>query len=290
MRITNSILHRTALGGVTRGLSNLEEATRKVTSGLRVERPSDDPVATSGIMRSSSGLRAIDQYLRNLSTAESRLAVEDDVLNQLGNVLSRARELGVGQGTDTATTQTRLSARVEVNGLIETVRALGNSRLGEAWVFGGDEAHRPPFSEDPLVPLPGGEGAVEIAAGQTVQTAHSAQTIFADTGALDALARLAGALEQDSRPAIAEALVDLEAAFSSVQQLVGEVGGRLNRVDVARENLTALDTSLRTHRSDLQDIELEEAMSDLVRQQVAYQTALASNARILSLNLTDYLR
>ncbi len=290
MRITNSILHRTALGGVTRGLSNLEEATRKVTSGLRVERPSDDPVATSGIMRSSSGLRAIDQYLRNLSTAESRLAVEDDVLNQLGNVLSRARELGVGQGTDTATSQTRLSARVEVNGLIETVRALGNSRLGEAWVFGGDEAHRPPFSEDPLVPLPGGEGAVEIAAGQTVQTAHSAQTIFADTGALDALARLAGALEQDSRPAIAEALVDLEAAFSSVQQLVGEVGGRLNRVDVARENLTALDTSLRTHRSDLQDIELEEAMSDLVRQQVAYQTALASNARILSLNLTDYLR
>lgn len=290
MRITNSILHRTALGGVTRGLSNLEEATRKVTSGLRVERPSDDPVATSGIMRSSSGLRAIDQYLRNLSTAESRLAVEDDVLNQLGNVLSRARELGVGQGTDTATAETRLSARVEVNGLIETVRALGNSRLGEAWVFGGDEAHRPPFSEDPLVPLPGGEGAVEIAAGQTVQTAHSAQTIFADTGALDALARLATALEQDSRPAIGEALVELESAFGSVQQLVGEVGGRLNRVDVARENLTALDTSLRTHRSDLQDIELEEAMSDLVRQQVAYQTALASNARILSLNLTDYLR
>lgn len=290
MRITNSILHRTALGGVTRGLSNLEEATRKVTSGLRVERPSDDPVATSGIMRSSSGLRAIDQYLRNLSTAESRLAVEDDVLNQLGNVLSRARELGVGQGTDTATAETRMTARVEVNGLIETVRALGNSRLGEAWVFGGDEANRPPFSEDPLVPLPGGEGAVEIAAGQTVQTAHSAQTIFADTGALDALARLASALEQDSRPAIAEALVELESAFSSVQQLVGEVGGRLNRVDVARENLTALDTSLRTHRSDLQDIELEEAMSDLVRQQVAYQTALASNARILSLNLTDYLR
>lgn len=290
MRITNSILHRTALGGVTRGLSNLEEATRKVTSGLRVERPSDDPVATSGIMRSSSGLRAIDQYLRNLSTAESRLAVEDDVLNQLGNVLSRARELGVGQGTDTATAQTRLSARVEVNGLIETVRALGNSRLGEAWVFGGDEANRPPFSEDPLVPLPGGEGAVEIAAGQTVQTAHSAQTIFSDTGALDALASLASALEQDNRPAIAEALVELEEAFGSVQQLVGEVGGRLNRVDVARENLTALDTSLRTHRSDLQDIELEEAMSDLVRQQVAYQTALASNARILSLNLTDYLR
>lgn len=290
MRITNSILHRTALGGVTRGLSNLEEATRKVTSGLRVERPSDDPVATSGIMRSSSGLRAIDQYLRNLSTAESRLAVEDDVLGQLGNVLSRARELGVGQGGDTATTDTRRAARVEVEGLIETVRSLGNSRLGEAWVFGGDESHRPPFSEDPLVPLPAGEGALEIAAGQTVQAAHSAQTIFSDTGALDALANLSTALEQDSRPAIAAALQQLEQAFSSVQNLVGEVGGRMNRVDVARENLTALDLSLRTHRSDLQDVELEEAISTLVRQQVAYQTALASNARILSLNLTDYLR
>ena len=31
-------------------------------------------------------------------------------------------------------------------------------------------------------------------------------------------------------------------------------------------------------------------MSDLVRQQVAYQTGAGLQARILSLNLTDYLR
>ena len=290
MRITNAILQRTALGGVTRGLSSLEEATRKATSGLRIERPSDDPVATTGIMQSSSSLRAIDQYLRNLSTAESRLAVEDDVLAQLSDLLSRAREVGVGQGGDTATAQTRQAARLEVDGLLESVRSLGNTRLGEAWVFGGDEAHRPPFGDDPLQPLPEGDGSLEVAAGRLVQTAHSARTIFSDSGALDALTALSEALDQDDRSAIATALQGLEGAHSAVQSLVGEVGARMNRVDVARENLTALDLNLRTYRSDLQDIELEEAISNLVRQQVAYQTALAANARILSLNLTDYLR
>lgn len=290
MRITNSILHRTALGAVTRNLQGLEEAARRATRGLRVERASDDPVATTGIMQSSSGLRAIDQYLRNLAAAESRLAVEDDVLAQLSEILARGRELGVGQMGDTANHETRLITRGEVEGLLESVRALGNTRLGEAWVFGGDQAHRPPFGDDPTLPLPGGEPLLEVAAGRFVPAAHSARTIFQDTGALAALGALSEALERDDQEGIAAALRGLETAHSSVQALVGEVGARMNRVEVARENLSALDLNLRAYRSDLQEVELEEAISTLIRRQVAYETALAANARILSLNLTDYLR
>jgi len=290
LRITNAILHRTGLSGVTRSLEGLEEATRRAVSGKRVERPSDDPVAVTGILRASGGLRAIDQYLRNLAVAGSRLAVEDDVLGQLSELLARGRELGVGQAGDTAGAGSRSIAAAEVRMLVDAARTLGNTRLGDAWVFGGDEAHRPPFDDDPTRALPVGEPLLEVGTGTWVPGAHSARTIFGDTGALDALEVLAQALEGNDREGIAVALTGLDAAFGSVQRLVGEVGARMNRVDVARENLSALELNLRTYRSDLEEVEMEEAISTLIRRQVAYQAALAANARILSLNLTDYLR
>lgn len=290
MRITNSILQRTAVGGVARGLQQLEEATRRVTTGLRVERPSDDPAATSAILSASGSLRAIEQYTRNLAAAGSRLAVEDDVLGQLGDLLARARELGVGQAGDTATPATRQGARREVDAILDSVRALGNTRLGDSWVFGGDEPHRPPFSDDPARPVPGGEAVLEVGPGRYLPGAHSARTIFGDTDVMDTLAALSEALDSDDRPAIAAALGRLDSAQASVQELVAEVGARANRTEVTRENLAALEFNLRVQRSDLQEVELEEAISKLVRQQVGYQTALAANARILSLNLTDYLR
>lgn len=290
MRITNSILHRTAGAGVARGLQQLEEATRRATTGLRVERPSDDPAATSAILTASSSIRAIEQYRRNLSAAESRLAVEDDVLWQLSDLVSRARELGVGQSGETATAATRRGARLEVDGILESVRNLGNIRLGETWVFGGDEPHRPPFGDDPGLPIPGGDAVLEVGPGRYLPGAHSARTVFQDTGVMAGLSALSDALERDDQPAIAGALRQLDAAHASVQELVAEVGARTNGLEVTRENLAALDLNLRIHRSDLQDVEMEEAISQLVRKQVGYQTALAANARILSLNLTDYLR
>lgn len=290
MRITNTILHRMATGGTARGLERLEEATRRATTGLRVARPSDDPAAASAILDASSSIRAIEQYTRNISVAGSRLAMEDDVLWQLSDLVARARELGVGQSGETATGATRRGARLEVDGILESVRNLGNTRLGEAWVFGGDEPHRAPFGDDPALPVPGGDALLEVGPGRYLPAAHSARTLFQDTGVMGALTALSDALEADDGPGIAEALRLLDSAHASVQELVAEVGARTRSLEVTRENLMALDLNLRTHRSDLQEVELDEAFSELIRQQLGYQAALAANARILSLNITDYLR
>jgi flagellar hook-associated protein 3 FlgL len=47
---------------------------------------------------------------------------------------------------------------------------------------------------------------------------------------------------------------------------------------------------LTTFRSDLQEVDLEAAMTQLVTRQTAYQSAMLATSKVLSLSLADYLR
>lgn len=246
----------------------------------------------SGILDASGRLRAIEQHDRNLSAATTRLESEDSVLQQVTNILGRARQLGLSQVGSTANGQTRQVTKAEIDQIIESVSALGNTKIGEAYLFGGVRSDLQPFplsGPDPLNP-PTGDHQVEGAVGQLFKTNHSGQEVFIDSGVLSALEELSTALGNNSSDEVAAATLSVENAFSRIQVLTGEVGARYNRIESAKENLSALDVNLRTFRSDLQDVELEEAITELISRQVSYEAALAANSRILNLTLTDYLR
>ena len=292
MRVSNSVLYSQALGHTQQALKEIGHYQQVISSGLRVEKPSDDPTAVTGIMRSSSGLRALEQYKENLASASSRLAVENDVLDQLSDVLSRAKELGISQGGDPSTAASRRAAQAEIDGLRDFVIELGNTQFVGSFLFAGDYADARPFSDagpDPTRP-PTGTHQVEGGAGTFYAVNHSGQEIFVDTGILDALENLSTALGSDSGADIRASIGELDTGFADIQELIGGLGARMNQVDTAISNLDALEANLQTFRSDLQDAELEEVVSKLVSRQVSYEAAMMTNARILQSTLTDYLR
>ena len=169
---------------------------------------------------------------------------------------------------------------------------MGNTQFVGSYIFAGDYADSQPFSAtgpDPTRP-PSGTHRVEGGAGAFYSVNHSGQEIFVETGILDALENLATALGGDSGPDIRASIGDLDWAFTYVQELIGELGARMNQVDTAVNNLDALEANLQTFRSDLQDAELEEVVSKLISRQVSYEAAMMTNARILQPTLTDYLR
>jgi flagellar hook-associated protein 3 FlgL len=292
LRVTNQILFKQALGDTQKILGRIEQQQRTISSGLRVQRPSDDPAALGGIMRSSSSLRALEQYQENLASARARLSTEHSVLDQLTNTLIRAKELAVAQGGSASSPETRAAAKAEVDALREHVIGLANTQFAGSYMFAGDYADTRPFSDtgiDPARP-PTGELKVEGGAGAFYLANHNGQEIFVDSGILDALENLSLGLENDSDDDIRAAITDLDTAFKSVQGTTAELGARMTKVDTALENLSALEVNLRTLRSDLQDADIEEAVTELVNQQVTYQAAMLANSRILSMTLTDYLR
>ncbi len=291
LRITNGVLASEAISRLQQQMRALDEANRRVSTGVRVARPSDDPIAAAGIMQSSSGLRALEQYQRNLQTGQARLSLEDSALEQLTNVLMRAKELALSQAGDTSSASSRLAVKAEIDGIVDFVTDLGNTQFAGSYLFGGQYADTPPFKGGVLDPAkpPSGSQSIEVGAGQFRYVNHGAQEIFVDSDVVDSLRALSAGLAADDSAAIQAATSRIDSAFDTVQELVGDLGARVNQLDLAVANLDALDINLQTFRSGLADADLAEAVMDLVNRQGALQAAMLANSRMLNLTLADYL-
>lgn len=297
MRITNNMLQRETIGALQSGSRQLLAAQRRVTTGLRIEKVSDDPAGAAAALQARGSLRALTQYQRNVDTATARLNAEETALDDLGNTLVRARELGIsarGPGGEA----NHATILAEVRQLIEHAVGLGNTKFGDEYLFGGQQAQTRPF-QVPATPdgdflAPGTDAAgtrqTEVSAGRFMQLNLDGKQVFLDTGALQALAELADALEQGDDAAIGQALGGLEAAHDGLQGLLGDVGARTNQLQLTTANLKALEVNLQTFRSDLEEVDFEVAVTELVTRQTAYQAAMAATSRVMGLTLVDYLR
>jgi flagellar hook-associated protein 3 FlgL len=292
MRITNNLITRGSLHTLQRSLRAVDEAQHRATTGLRVETVSDDPLAASSILGASASLRALEQYQRNINRGNARLAAEEQVLNSLTDTMARARELATQHASSTSNAQWRLAASTEVSQLQQYVIQLGNMRHEGEFLFGGDQSDIAPVtSASPpyLAAPPTGARRAEISSNQYVQTNHNATDVFLNSGVMSALDQLQTALANDDMQGIGTSMTALDAAYNKVQSLIGDVGAFQAQLEVTASNLTAVDVSLRAFRSDLQDADLEKAVTELVGRQTAYQAAMMTTSRVLGLSLANYL-
>jgi flagellar hook-associated protein 3 len=217
MRITNNMATQLAVQAFGVARQKMDDAQRKVTTGKSFTQASEDPTGATSVMANAGALRALDQYKRNIGVANRRLSMEETAVSQLNDLLTRAKELAMSQGTDTSSVQTRQTALVEVNQLLQQAVGLGNTQDATAFIFGGTKSDTPPFTLDTTGPVytftaSGGTGSiqVEIAAGQRASTSHDGTQVFGTpaAGALKALQDLAAAIRPAQQPPCPERSVD----------------------------------------------------------------------------------
>ncbi len=303
MRVTNSTITLRSQLRVQQTLQAIDRVREDISSGVRVRKMSDSPLDGGQLVRIGSSMRAITQFRRNADGGISRAQAEETVLDQLGNALTRASELGVAQANATANAETRLAVKREVDQLINLSANLGNTRYGDEYLFGGTRATEAPLqtpapttgrfsrlidgSGNPV--NPSGAITLEVGDGRFVTPNHNATQIFLDTDALEALRALSDALGANDAAAIRAATDRVTSANSNVQALVATQGARINEMQDARTGLDTLEFDLTVYRSDLRDTEVDKAMVELVGKQTLYQAAMSATSRILGLTLTNYL-
>ena len=293
MRVTNSMIQTNATLSLQTNLQAMAQAQNQVSTGLKYSSFADDPQAQSSVMQTSTSLNALTQYQRNISDATARANMEDTVLQQLTDSITRATAIGTQQGSATSTAANRLAAKQEVDGLIASAVAGGNTQYLGTYLFGGDNTTSPPVTATPPFysgAAPSGSHTTEISAGQLFKSNHNAKEILLDTGALQALQNLSTALGNNDTAGIGTALTALNSAQQGVQSVVGDLGARENQLQVTGSNITALQSSLTTFKSNLSNVDQEKAITDLVARQTAYQSAMLATSRVLGMTLTDYLK
>lgn len=300
MRVTSNLLVRDQLTALQTTAQAMAKAQARLTTGRRISVASDDPVGSRDVMASDGRLRAITQYRRGLDTAKSRLATQDAVMGQVTTLLSRARELTVAAATDTIDATARATIQREAEGLFTELVALANTTVEGEYLFGGHRATERPFTDAGsgvalTYTTTGASGArpIEIDSGRVIVPTDDGDTLFIDTGVLDAVRDLA--VELASPPSAGNIALNaagrsISAAFDRVQERIGALGARSGTMDLVGANLDAFESSLQAFRSSVQDIDFEQAAVELITRQNAYQSALLASSKVLGLNLSDYLR
>ncbi|MEP7345481.1 MAG: flagellin, partial [Gemmatimonadaceae bacterium] len=213
--------------------------------------------------------------------------------DRLTTSLERAKQLGMQEGSGTASAQTRLIAKAEVDQILAFAVQLANTKFEGEYLFGGDQSgtipitqSTPPFSTVP----PTGQRKVEISGGLVVNANHNASQLFLNSSVLASLDQLSTALGANDQLAIMSSIDTIDTAFTSVQTFLGDVGAQTNQLETTSQNIVALTGSLKVFKSNLQDLDLEAAVTTLLTKQNAYQTALLATSKVLSLSLADYIR
>lgn len=175
-------------GGINRlqGInSNLVDTQQQISTGKKVNKPSDDPVAAARILKLDQELRRVDTYQRNANLADNRLKQEESALASSVDIIQRVRELTVQAGSGSLSPSDRESISAELKERLGQLANITNTRdaSGE-YIFSGFQGQTPAFAKDGAGDwkYQGDEGqrVLEIDDGVTVPISDHGKGIFVD--------------------------------------------------------------------------------------------------------------
>ncbi len=300
MRIGTLNMFRQGVDAILDRQAEVFRTQQQLSSGKRINTPSDDPSGAAQLVSLSDSLDVTRQYQRNIDSIRSRLALEDTTLASVDDALQRARELTVQGLNDSNGPESRTAMALEIRQILEEVKGLANRTDGaDEYLFAGFQGQDIPFLDDGVgnFSYVGDQGQRLIQVGSTRQIADgdSGFDVFMKIPAVgggyedvfSTLYNLATDLEANApNPA---SLDQLDNAMDNLSGVRATIGSRLNAVDRQETTNVALLEQLENTRSIIEDLDFAEAASRLNLQSVTLQAAQQAFVRVQDLNLFNFL-
>lgn len=139
------------LGRITEEMNTLNE---QIASGKKVNRPSDDILGGATILDTRTTLAYIEQYSRDLSVAQEWLAVSESSLQGMKDALTEAKVLSEQMSTDTYRDSNLEDAAQNMDGIIQEIIQLANTRVAGRYIFAGSRSEASPFGTELTIKRP----------------------------------------------------------------------------------------------------------------------------------------
>jgi flagellar hook-associated protein 3 FlgL len=294
-RITQSMVSRNLLADLNDVTNRIANTQRKLSSGKELNMPSDDPFAVSRALQLRADVGQYHQYARNVSEADGWQSATDTALAQVGDVALRARELLVQGASEPLGPDGRESIATEIEGLIDSIKTVGNSQYAGRYIFSGSETLTPAYTVGGADTFGGNAELMrrEIGPNTTVELNVVGGNVLGDgtSGLIGTLRTIVDDLRNGNMAALQGAdMTGLETAHDAVTTARATVGAVQNRLETAQNRLAALEESTSRLLSETEDADMAKTLIDFSMQQAVYQSALKSGANIIQPSLMDFLR
>lgn len=287
---TRAAQHRLAAAS-----ARMERSNEQVASGKKFARPSDDPSSASRAALLRDQLDQLSTFSTAVDDARSRVAITDTKTQQAMNLYHRITELTTQAASSTSSAQARLSVREEVLQIRSELESIANTQYLGAPLFAGYQSGNAvtwtgaawTFSGNPTEQV-----QRRVGPGEVVTTNITAGELFSDgsSNVFQVLDDLASALQADDTVAIQATITPMASLRSTLSAGQARIGAVSNRVEAAASRNSSVQVTLTAELSQVEDVDLNDAITDQGRLTIAYQAALGVTAKANQQTLLDYWR
>jgi flagellar hook-associated protein 3 FlgL len=287
-------------------MEDLSEFQEQLSTGKRINQPSDDPVGSNKALFYRHRVARNEQYQRNAEDGISYLSYTDNTLDGVNNVLESAYSKAVQGDNDAMTAVDRQVIANEVNVLLEDLFSKANTSFSGRFIFAGYRDMTEPFSAvrntDGLITSvstnpEGIDDKIEREIGVGIRESvniggtelFQSQGAGGSTDMFDALIALRDGLANNDTEVIGAQIERLQEAIDQVNYQRSTVGAKVNYFQRRLDELQLAGTNLETSQSQVEDADYIEAAMNYQQQEAAYTAALAASAQLIQTNLLDFL-
>ncbi len=254
---------------------SISDTQIKVSTGKKLQRASDDPVAAARIATIGRSQANSKAWSANLNTGISLNSQADTAVTAMADRVAQAREFLLAGANGSLTQADRDTLAAQLDGIAAELDGLATRRSAN--------------------------GELLFSPGTALSVRYDASTIFAPVPSLAEVFDVGGvslsqmvrdgaaALRAGSAVSIGASLTTLDAGVTKTADVLGDIGQRGKRLESLQEASRAQDIDFAAERSDLESTDISEAIALLNAQTLTLDAAQAAFARINRRTLIDLL-
>jgi flagellar hook-associated protein 3 FlgL len=303
-RITQQMTAQLTISELSQSLDRLDTTQQELSTGKRINQPSDDPYGASQAIKLSGDLSSLTSYSSSVNDGTAWTSAAASSLTNINNIVQRVRELTVQAANGTNSASSLSDSAAEVNQLIASVKQEANTQYSGQYIFAGTSsaAAYDTTTVPPNDVYGGNSGAVNrtIGPGTTVQVNTDVSQLLgngqpasgpADGKLLDVLRNIAADMSPGGNTANLGTtdLKGIDANLTTLGGMQATTGSTTNRLQLATSRISNLQISDTQALSNTQDANMASTITDYSNEQASYTAALKASANIIQQSLLSFL-
>ncbi|WP_138430766.1 hypothetical protein [Fodinibius saliphilus] len=294
MRITQKTIFSSFMRDVNQNRNEMAQIQSSLSSGRSVRAPSQDPISFQSSRIVEGNIKKTTQYQSNLESGTRQGRLAQEALDDIVDNLMKVKEVMVKGASSSVGDSERENMANQISGIRKNIVDSLNRDYGDRYLFAGTKSDAKPFElSGSTVTNNSNNKPPKIVAGDGVKINISitGQEI-ADVNGQD-MFTLLGDIEQAFRnndsDGINGLLSESDDMIQHATDLTSRLGDNINRMNFMYEQYESTRITQESDVSELVDTNYAQAFSNLQRNQVAYESAMAVHSKMFENTLLNYI-
>ncbi|KMM78347.1 flagellar hook-associated protein FlgL [Pseudomonas deceptionensis] len=301
MRISNAQTSALMHANMNRNAQAIGKLQAQIGSGLRIQVPSDDPIASARLMRIEREQASLGQYNLNIGKVSDGLGAQETYLKSGSDTLLSIRDLLLWASNDSNSGEDLSAIASEMSSLEQSLMSNFNARDESGnYLFSGTLNNTPAVTFDPVTgtySVTGNDQHRQAVVGNGVlmdDNVTAKEILGADADLLNDLHTLVKSLktapnDPATRDLLKSTLEQLDLTHGRVMGAITDLGGRQNTLTLLGNGNADVSLVNQKIQGDLSQLDLGGAFLQVSGYELAMQASQKVYTRVAAVSLFDLM-